>query len=359
MEEIAGLLSAVSAALDDAITVNLATNPLYSRRYDFEFDLRGRWSLYRRIRRLASGPWVLGQLAATRKTFIYLGGEGFLLSLVDGREREFAFLRARQRTVVCYFTGSDIRSYELLDEFGRRHDRDVLTTYEPLVVPAIATKTAERHRRNLARAADLHANVLINSAVDQMSYFQRRTERALYFYPDELVSRRPAKWRDLSRLVVLHAPTSPVIKGTQLVRAAVKALKSEGYAFDYVELSGKPHEQVLEALQDAHIVMNHFYQFIPTILGLEAMSANAVLMASADPAIETDLAPGADEAWVVTPYWRVYHNLRALLDDPASLQAQADRGTEWVAQNCTRTVDRARLLDLIRAAEASLPTPKK
>jgi hypothetical protein len=107
----------------------------------------------------------------------------------------------------------------------------------------------------------------------------------------------------------------------------------------------------LEALRDAHIVMNHFYQFIPTILGLEAMAANAVLMASADPGIETELPPGARDAWVVTPYWRVYHNLKALLDDPTNLQNQADRGTAWVAQNCTRSVDRARLLTLLSAAE--------
>ena len=85
--------TAIGASLDDAVTVNLTCNPLYEHRYDVEFDLGGRWSFGKRVRRLVVGPWVMGRLAARRRTFIYVGAEGFLMSLVDGRDREFAFLR--------------------------------------------------------------------------------------------------------------------------------------------------------------------------------------------------------------------------------------------------------------------------
>ncbi len=347
MEEIAGLLTAVSSSLDDVVTVNLAFNPLYDLRYDVEFDIRGRWSLFRRVRRLIVGPWILGRLAAQRRTFIYLGAEGFLLSLVDGRDREFGFLREHGRIVVCYFTGSEIRSQPLLNELGRKLGRDVLTTYEPLVSPGIASDAADRHRRNLASAAERHAQLIFNAPVDQMSYFTRPTEPVLYFFPDDRIGRRPQKWQDVSVPVVVHAPTSPVIKGTPLVRAAVKALQEQGYDFEYVELTNQPNAEVLATLERAHVVLNQFYAFIPGVFGVEAMAANAVLLTSGDGTLEPSLPPGANDAWIVTPFWQVYDNLKSVLDHPETLQATADRGTAWVQEHCSRSANRAQLLRLL------------
>lgn len=356
MEEIAGLLTAISASLDDATTVNLAYNPLYARRYDVEFDLRGRWSLYRRVRRLMVGPWVLGRLAARRRTFIYLGAEGFLVSLVDGRDRELSYLRAHGRIVVCYFAGSEIRSQPLMNAFGAKLGRDVLTTYEPLVSPGIASEAADRHRRHLAGAAERHAQLIFNATVDQMSYFKRPTEPCLYFVPDERIRRRPQKWREVSRPVIVHAPTSPVIKGTPLVRAAVKALAEQGYHFEYIELMNQPNEMVLQTLERAHVVLNQFYAFIPGVFGIEALAANAVLLTSADGDLEPSLPLRANDAWVVTPSWKVYDKLKAVLDAPEAMQAQADAGTAWAAAHCSRSVDRARLLALLRGVEEAVET---
>lgn len=351
MEEIAGLLAAIGSSLDDVTTVNLTKNPYYDQPFDVEFDLGGRWSFGKRLRRLVVGPWVMGRLMARHRTFIYLGAQGFLVSLVDGRDRELAFLREHGRVVVCYFTGSDIRSHQLLNEFGADLGRDVITTYEPLVSPGIASETAECRRRSLAAAAERHAQVVFNATVDQMSYFERPTQPGLYFFPDERIRRRPEKWRDVSRPVILHAPTSPVIKGTPLVRAAVKALREEGYDFEYLELTNRPNAEVLAALDRAHVVLNQFYAFIPGIFGIEALAANAVLLTSADGTIEPTLPPGANEAWVVTPFWRVHDQLKVVLDHPDTMQPQADRGTAWVSAHCSRSVDRAHLLELLAGIE--------
>jgi hypothetical protein len=352
MEEIAGLLTAIGSSVDDVVTVSLASSPLYDRRYEVEFDIRGRWSLYRRVRRLVVAPWVLGRLAASRQTFIYLGAEGFLVSLVDGRDRELAFLREHGRNVVCYFTGSEIRSQLLLNELGRKLGRDVLTTYEPLVSPGIASEAADRHRRNLASAAERHAQLIFNAPVDQMSYFTRPTEPVLYFFPDDRIGRRPQKWQDVSVPVIVHAPTSPVIKGTPLVRAAVKALEEQGYDFEYVELTNQPNADVLATLERAHVVLNQFYAFIPGVFGVEAMAANAVLLTSADGTLEPSLPAGANDAWIVTPFWQVYDNLKSVLDHPETMQAKADLGTTWVQEHCSRSANQARLLHLLARIEA-------
>ncbi|RRV29811.1 hypothetical protein EGJ23_02400 [Pseudomonas sp. o96-267] len=141
----------------------------------------------------------------------------------------------------------------------------------------------------------------------------------------------------MQQLVIVHAPSSPLIKGTPLVRAAIKKLRLEGYQFEYIELIGVPHSTVIETLKRAHIVLNEFYAFVPGVFGVEAMAANAVLLTSADKEIEPTLFEGANDAWVVTPYWMIYERLKQQLDHPEALQLQAEKGSEWVRRYCSYT----------------------
>jgi len=81
-------------------------------------------------------------------------------------------------------------------------------------------------------------------------------------YPDPLV-RRP---------LILHAPSKPSIKGTFYVERALARLKERGVEFDYLYLTGAPHEQVLEAMQRCDIFLDHFLLGNVCVAALEAMS---------------------------------------------------------------------------------------
>lgn len=328
-EENAGILFRMTQAVPGAVSVKTNHNVFYSHnRYDHDL------SRMASIVRLIASPILLGKLTPSAVAAIYVGGSGYLLS-GDGREREFRFLRKRGVRIICQFTGSDIRSHKLLADLSDELDRDVITTYQDMVSSASGSEAAEAKRQALASAADRHAHVIFNPAVDQISYIKRPTEPFLHFYPDTDIAEIPEKWIDVSRPRVLHAPSSPLLKGTPLVRAAVKALKEEGYDFEYTELRGQSNLSVQDQLRRTHLVLNQFYAFVPGVLGIEAMAANAVLLNSADPHIEPTLGDGADEAWIVTPYWRLQENLRWALDNPSSWQAQADRGTKWVRDHCS------------------------
>lgn len=339
-EEIASCLTNIGGAVESAVTVSLFDNPFYETVYDHDL------ARLRHLKWLAA-PCLLAYLTHKHRVFVYVGGNGFLRAQQDGRAAEFKFLRDRGKTVVCYFTGSEIRSPRLLDAYGQDQGMDVLTTYQKYTSPGLESDRAEDHRRALAAAADRYADVVFSAQVDQMSYLRREPEPFLYFYPTELIARVPEKWVSPERIVVVHGPSSPVIKGTPLVRAAIKRLKSQGYDFEYVELIGKPHREVLACLRRAHVVLNEFYAFVPGIFGVEAMAANAVLLTSADKSHEPTLFDGANEAWVVTPYWLVYDRLREVLDRPERLQAQADRGTDWVARYCSGDFSARYLADRI------------
>jgi hypothetical protein len=331
LEEIASMLSNISRALTNSVSVKLDGAKFYNFSYDY--DLSKNITSYFKY---ALSPILLGFLATRYNKFIYLGAKGFLIQHVDGREFEFKFLNKRGVNITCYFLGSEIRSFKLLKEFSKKEDLEVCVNYQGISHQGIDSTEKENLRKLLAESADKHAQSIINPSTDQMSYIQRDTLPCMYFYPDEKIEVRPEKWKSDSKLIIVHAPSSPIIKGTPLVRAAIKKLKVEGYQFQYIELLNVPHHVVLENLAKAHIVLNEFYTFVPGVFGIEAMANNCVLLTSADDQIEKTLPEGANQAWVVTPYWDVYSKLKTTLNTAMEdLQKQADKGTTWTREYCS------------------------
>lgn len=53
--------------------------------------------------------------------------------------------------------------------------------------------------------------------------------------------------KNIKKIKIL-SPSNPFVKGTSLVRAAIKKLQVEGYDFEYIELQKMPNEVVLEHL---------------------------------------------------------------------------------------------------------------
>jgi hypothetical protein len=62
------------------------------------------------------------------------------------------------------------------------------------------------------------------------------------------------------RPLVVHPPTSPLVKGTRFVRDAVAELESEGLAFDYQEVTGVVHEEVLRVYRRAEIIIDQLHR---------------------------------------------------------------------------------------------------
>lgn len=345
-EETATMVRSMAQALPGSYTAVLKPHPFYAGGYNYEpVPVPGGWA-----GSAIRDAWIFGKLAARARGFIYVGPGGFLRAQTDLRAFEFSFLKERGVNLVCYFTGSDIRSIPVM----RAHERDTglpnIATYLPEIKPIFGTEAYDRVRRGIAEAADRYADVIFTAAVDQRGYLTRDTEPFRYFYPKERIAADLTKFNQPGPRVVLHAPSSPIIKGTQLVRGAVAALRAEGFAFEYVELSGVPHAQVTEALERSHIVLNQFYAHMPGMFGVEAMAAGAVMMSSADEHVETDLPAGSNDAWVVTRHHEVTEKLRELLQmRPEQLSAQAAAGQRWVRQHATAEVSGKVLRSLLDA----------
>lgn len=329
--EIASMVASIAAAIPDSYSVCLERHRFFDDHYDFTIS-PGRFEW---IRRVVLAPIELGRLARRASGVIYVGSAGFLLDDVDDRMREFEFLKRRGVTIVCYFVGSDIRSPQLLKAFEERTGIETIATYLSQVNPVFSTPEYDDQRRRVGEVADRYADLIFTAAVDQLGYLTRPTHPFLYFLPDDAVNDDLSRHQAPGPRVILHAPSSPIIKGTQVVRAAIARLRSEGYEFDYRELQGVPHEEVLRQLGEAHIVLNEFFAFVPGVFGVEAMAAGCALLTRADETIETGLPTGSNAAWSVTNTADLMANLRQLLDEPETIEPLARRGRQWVIDHAT------------------------
>lgn len=341
--EIASMVYNVSKAIPGSHSVSLSANSYYNYEYDSTVRVKG-MSRLAAASRIVRTPLLLARLMTRAQGFVYVGPSGFLLDQIDRRRFEFAFIKKHGLRIVCYWTGSDIRSTRRMNELEARTGLANISTYIRSVNPVFGTDAHEDALREIARVADKYADAMFNNSTDHLSYLTSTSEPFLYLTPDEAFVWDTDKFEDLSRLVVTHASTSPIIKGTQLVRAAVAKLKIEGYSFDYVELIGVSHGVVMSELARTHIALNHFYGFNPTVFGMEALASQCVVMMSADETIETSLPDDANRAWMVTRNYEVYDNLKYLLDHPTELPSLARRGQTWAYENESRSLAGAVLL---------------
>ncbi|MEV4774301.1 hypothetical protein [Microbacterium sp. LWH12-1.2] len=345
-EDIALMATHIAEALPNSYTAIHARNPFYTVPYDAVVQtsstaLGGRLATWRR---LYGGPILLAWLVNRARGFIYVGGGAFLEGHHDERDFEFAFIRRHGRRLVCYFTGNDIRSPRLsqqrADETGRPNIGSILATIDPI----FATPEYDDARRERAQVAERHAEAIFNARNDQLSYLEGDTQPFLYFYPDEQFVGPVAKFEAPERIVVVHAPSNPLLKGTDAVREVMARITQTHPHVEYRELIGVPHEQVLTALDEAHIALNEFYASVPGVFGVEAMARRCVLVTSAQVADEPDLGQDAEGAWAVADVDTLHDVVTDLLTRPERMPDLADRGWDWSMHHASASASR-RLLE--------------
>lgn len=344
--EVASMVKQLREVLPGSFTYMKFAHPFYGDDYDYcpkqpETRLAHAWRLW------IVEPALFARLARSATGFIYLSDVGYLTIYEDYRAFEFAYLRSRGVKVVCYFTGTDIRSPKLMLEQIQESGNAHLALFLGDVAPNTRSPEFEYSRKRNAEIAEEYANAIFTFPIDQKGYFTRPTLPFQYFIDDNRVLSDLDKFDAPERVVILHAPSNPILKGTALVRAAVEQLAGEGFSFEYVELTDSPHDQVIEQLKRSHIVLNQFYSYVPGVFGIEAMAAGCVVMMSADCEIETALPSGSNTAWVVTKHWQVADNLRDLLQSPGQWRAQALAGQDWLRQHAVSSVSGRRLREIL------------
>lgn len=346
--EIAGMTKMIANAIPNSYTVALEKHKFYNDKYSFE-GVALKNHVLSRLLHYITGPALLGFLASRVHGFIFVGSSGFLISQVDSREYEFKFLKGHGKKVVCYLTGADIRSPLKMRLAHEKSGEENCGNYLPFINSMYGTYEYELRMKHNATVVDKYSDTFFNAEYDQSGYLVRKPHAFMYFYPLENVDFKNEKYSQIqkTRIRILHAPSSPVPKGTQVVRTVIRMLQNEGYIFEYKELVNVPNVEVLKHLQESHIVINELYGFMPGVFAVEAMAMSCVVLTRADSNFEKQLPESSNEAWVVTPAYSLYSNLKKLLDKPELLEEQARLGFEWVRKHASRESSGPRLVDIL------------
>jgi hypothetical protein len=325
VDEIASVIYFTKNVLKKSISVSLSKNKFYDLKYDFHINSTNKYIFL--LIRIFYGPVLLGYLANKSTHFFYIWNTGFLYN----RDFEFKFLKSLNKKIVCLFTGNDIRSIKLSIDYAKKNNLDSKEIYRVDVIENLLNY--EKDKKQIAKSADTYADLIFNAKVDQMSYLQSKQYGWTYIYNKEKFFKNNLKL--YNKIKILHAPSNPFLKGTPLVRAAIKKLEMEGYKFEYVELQNMPNEAVLKHLRTSQIVLNSFYSFGVGQFGIESMANHCAVLMSADPSIETTLPQDGKDAWMITKYWEVYDNLKYLLDNPEKIKYYADNGYDFAYKHYT------------------------
>lgn len=328
-DELASMVYQIARSLPGSFSVSFTQDNAYEFEYDYGYRQQSS-PRARALTKLVTGPLLLGRMLNQAKGMLYVGAGGFLIDSFDQRDFEFRYLKNKGTKLANYWCGSEIRSTRKMHELERETGLPNVSTYIGVLYPFFETELHERIQRERAEVADRYADVMFDLPVDQTSYLTGYREPFLYFMPNERFIDNSRKFDDLSHIVVTHATTSPVIRGTPLVRAAVARLKREGYDFEYLELIGVSNDKLLAEIARSHIALVQFYASTPTVFGIEAMAAQCAVLGSSDATIETVLPPGFNDAIMVTKHWEVYDNLKSLLEHPERIEPLAQAGQKLV-----------------------------
>lgn len=201
-------------------------------------------------------PLVFGWAVRRHDAFVFLYASSFF------GFRELPLLKRLGKAVVYVDCGSDVRPAYL--------DGSVMAPERGATIDDCASRTRQTKRAVLE--IERHATAIVSHPPFALLHEAPFVSFLAIGIPrDAPGSTRTAVGRgDVVR--ILHAPSHPAAKGTPRVRAAIEALEKSGRAIDYVEITGRPYTELLDAVASCDIVVDSVYSDTP-MAGLAADAA--------------------------------------------------------------------------------------
>ncbi|MEQ9285443.1 MAG: hypothetical protein RIG77_00965 [Cyclobacteriaceae bacterium] len=66
-----------------------------------------------------------------------------------------------------------------------------------------------------------------------------------------------------NRIRILHSPSHPALKGSDIIRTSITQLKDQGYDIEFIELIGRPNAEVINELKKCDFVVDQLYSDTP------------------------------------------------------------------------------------------------
>lgn len=157
--------------------------------------------------------------------------------------------------------------------------------------------------------------------------------------------------KETGRVRVLHVPSKPLVKGSLLIRQCMEVLTSKYPFIDYVELTDRPHAEILEAIERATFVVDQVWSDIPmAVVGTEAASlGKATIIGGYSWRVWQEVL--AAEDWpptVLTTPECLLETIESCILDPASMVEIGARARAFVETRWSCSTVAANYMRLLR-----------
>jgi hypothetical protein len=265
LTEIAGFYGNLAAGLRAAgaqtTFVDLGRHPFEYAAGDQRWVVRlARWTSPGRLDARGSfvgrlAPWGLLHRLALAALFIWavLRHDAFIFGFGTSffRLRSLPILRWSGKKVVFVFNGSDARPPYI--------DGAVMDPAQGRSIDA-CIQLARAQKRQIAEI-ERWSTIVISHPL-YMHFFERPAVGSTVLgLPQPLLADYPAVAPEPPEppIRILHSPSNPTAKGSELIRAAVGRLIAEGLPLELIEVRGMPNRVVHEQLQTCHFVVDQLY----------------------------------------------------------------------------------------------------
>lgn len=147
--------------------------------------------------------------------------------------------------------------------------------------PAVLAKVAAHHKRQI-RFLEKYADVVIGAPLSSSQFTSKPFVNSCVLglplvstvIGKGAQSDAPKFFKDRAHdrlgFRILHCPSHPALKGSDLIRRAVDALRLKGFDIDFVELEGRPNSDIIAAIRQCDLVIDQVYSDTPMAgLGME------------------------------------------------------------------------------------------
>lgn len=190
--------------------------------------------------------------------FIFTYGTTFIR-----RKLDLPLLKFFRKKVIMLYLGSDCRPPYLA---GNRRD---------LSVDDIRVLT--KKMSDAMKVSEKYADYIINyppQALFQKKKFILGLAVSLPMATNQINKKKNNSiCLNRENIIILHSPSSPLDKGTNIVRRIIKSLQKKKYKIKYIEIINKTHAEVLENIQNCDFVIDQVYSDTPmAVFATEAAS---------------------------------------------------------------------------------------
>lgn len=186
----------------------------------------------------------------------------------------YPLLKILGKKIITVFWGSDIRYWYAFAEEMRMHEVD--TEVAPFFEYA-RTRSGGSYWDKLRtiNTAEKYSDIILaqpdSGQMQTRSYMRTHIPLNL----SEYQFRVPGRVKPL----ILHAPSVPEAKGTNIILRVIQELKEEGLDFEFRLIENMPNNELRQLLSESDIVVDQLYSATIAGLSAEAMATGNVVLA--------------------------------------------------------------------------------